>query len=477
MAWVAGLERKDGNAALALTVIFSAGWGFAFGFARPIGMLAVGVALFIVLYAFAPPMWQWCAFFGVASAVPLAYLSVPQWMQTLTPWPFLLVIILIGHLLRGDFLFSAAHHWRNGAAWTFIAWVAWLAVCVVVSDSRKVALGWLTSFGTLVVLPCVITFLRPDPVRRARAGWAWFGAALGLYAIAETFVFGYNPLAPIIYGHGGALEQDWGSYRATTTLGHPLNNGLYFSIGFVIALDFFNRGHSRWYLAAVLLNLGGVVATGSRGALIAVAIGFILVSGGGLSMLSSRKEGRGSSLHIRLGAGWALAVVAGSVIPVLMSTRLQSAEAARSGAFRLRQIPVALDAVDSSPIVGVGPGVASDSHASLLRGIGGAGAFESFWLEVAVGSGIVGLTLCVLFFATIVGRSLRRADWGGAAVVVTWLVNATSVNAFEGTRSEQYILGFALAVALAGYGAPVSRGGRLRFGRWAANERVVEGGI
>jgi O-antigen ligase len=266
----------------------------------------------------------------------------------------------------------------------------WLVVTVVASPYRAITVGWFVSFATLVLLPALLATRDPEVRHTVSRTWIAVAAVLGAYALVEAFVLQANPLFDALYANGprGELVQKWSIYRATTSLGHPISNGGFFAIAVPLALGAALRHRSGPAAAAAVLAAGGVVASGSRGALAAMLAGAAVVV---------LRPTPGVSRSAGAAAGKALGVMALVATLVLgaayLAARDASGEGADSAAFRVTQVPVALQSVATSPVFGTGPGAASYSQESLLSRIGGAGAFESFWLELVVGAGVPGLLL------------------------------------------------------------------------------------
>jgi O-antigen ligase len=331
------------------------------------------------------------------------------------------------------------------APWLVVAFAAWLGLSVGASSYRQIGIGWLISFVALVVLPALMGRSDPEVRRVVQGTWILLAAVLGVYALLETFVLHANPLYGPLYAAAPGthrLTQIWGVYRATTSLGHPVENGVFFAVAVPLALGRAMARRSPAAVLAALLALGGVIASASRAALYAAIVGAVLV----LASPAKRFVGARRAGIIRL-AGLAVVVVTLTVGVLYVQSRAGSAEAIRSSTFRSSEVTIAVQAVESQPLLGSGPGAASFSHQSQLHG-SGAGAFESFWLELAVGAGLPGLLLGVCVLLTALVSALRGGAADVAGALLAYLVAASAYNAFEGGRQEFLELGLLLAMAL-----------------------------
>ena len=415
-------------------------------------VLVLGLALAGVLLLLVRERTLWALALVIFAALPLAYLPVPDVLLTLTPPALVLLVLLLRVLVDPS---SPALRRVSGPAVLVLAFAGWLAVAVAASPYRAITVGWFVSFATLVVLPALLATRDAEVRQVVSRTWVAAAAVLGAYALVETFLLQANPLLDALYADGPrtALVQRWSIYRATTTLGHPISNGGFFAVAVPLALGAALRHGSAPAAAAAVLAAGGVVASGSRGALAAMLAGAALV------LLRPTPGARRPAAAL---AGRALGVVAVLAVVVLgavyLAGRDASGEGSASAAFRVAQVPVALDGVATAPVLGTGPGAASFSRESLLSRIGGAGAFESWWLELVVGAGVPGLVLGAAVLAAAAASALRSGAPDVAGAVVAWTVGASSVNALEGGRPQGLLLGLVLAMALSGSGRSTSGG-------------------
>lgn len=435
---------------VAFPLVLASTVGVAVGGSDLLGAAVVACLLGVAVVLMAPRHWQWAGLLVAASLVPLSDLGVPSALTTLTPWAAVLGLMVLG--ITWPRPLPTAAPARCTVA-LLVLFSGWLCVSALLSQERTVSIGWLIAFLSLALLPPLLAFVDPHGVSSLRSAWIVMGGLLGTFAMIESFILQSNPIAGVLFAGSGLSGDNWSVYRATTTLGHPLTNGMYFSISCGLALFEFTRGRSRWHLLAASLSLGGAVASGSRGSVLAVLLTIVIALLPTRPALRPEVRVAGRKVLLLL-----LLILGAGTAVVVLSARVASSEGSESSAFRVAEIPVALDAMRDGPPFGLGPGVASMSYEGLLRQIGGAGAFESYWLELGVAAGVGGLMLGISTMAAFLLWGSVNRDWGGVAALAAWLVSASLTNAFEGGRAENLYLGLILAMVIVG---PAS-GGRAR---------------
>jgi hypothetical protein len=416
------------------------------GMALALGPLPAAAALVAVLAAFgllaAPRYWLWSGALCVSALIPIEALPVPHALVVANPAMFVVIVLALRTILGG----RSTPFWMGPQVWLLLAFTGWLLVSVVLSIQKGTAIGWMISFLILVVLLTLVGFGDRRAGRIAETTWIVLGAVLGAYALIEAFVLHANPLLGGIYASGpGDLTQHFAIYRATTTLGHPVGNGLFFVAAVPLALGrVVARDRVRWHLLATALAAGGVVASGTRTAFIGALVSGAVVLFGPSS----------AKLRNRGGVGVRLAVAIAMVLTLAfgvwyLAARNNSAEGESSSSFRSTMITVAEQGVTESPLVGVGPGLAAVRWRAELTGTNGAGAFESMWLEMVVGSGVPALLLGFAVFGTAIGTALRSRATPAAAAMIAYLVTASGFNVWEGGRPGMVRMGLLLVMCLA----------------------------
>jgi hypothetical protein len=281
----------------------------------------------------------------------------------------------------------------------------------------------------------------PEFTLRQRSFAASLVFVLALAAIIERYVLADNPLMGGLYRQATAWDaaHSWSHYRSTTTLGHPEVNGAIFAAGSSLILAQImlaskgSASRTQWFQWVVFWV--AVVATGTRGSLIAGAAGNIVAY---LSV--SRK---GYSLR---SFGVALALVTATSVGVLsLASRSSSGEASTSYAYRTQTIPDTVLSSWGTGVFGVGPSLAQKWRTRI--GFPPERALESAWAEAAVSLGAIGMVLMLLSLGAIVARGLERPKSAPeAAALVTLLVAFSVFNALD--RNP----GMLVVVSLLGWG-------------------------
>lgn len=310
----------------------------------------------------------------------------------------------------------------------------WMTILTTRAGDPK----WVGAFTVSVLVPCML----PMSERAHLLLRTWFrhlATFVGTYAIIEGFLLKRNPLLDWAYLNAGdnSIDQsNWSVYRATTTLGHPLNGGLFLAAAAMFCLHH-ALGHRRkrdWISVAIVI--AGLGATGSRAALLAFAGGaFILI---GHRSITQRKSNVVSTVIT-------LMLVAICLIPAAsyVGQRAKSAEAADSSAAREVLTTIAFDLFHQHPFIGIGPGtsdVAVASRNSLgLR-------LENSWLELLVSSGLITVAMFFSIVAWCVYSAFRRRDSGSAAALLVFAVCIGAFNFLEVQRSTLALMGLLFAL-------------------------------
>ena len=167
-----------------------------------------------------------------------------------------------------------------------MAWlVAWLVLVGVFSSLFGIRpVPSLVFLGPVVVLVAMPLALREMPAEDHRLlvrAWAWSAGVLSAYGLVE-FIAAKNLLDPWYALRCLPLVQKWDTYRITTTIGHPLVNGMFFSASFALfcwqLLDERSVIGRKAAVLGMAASLGATVLSGSRSALIATAFGGAVLS-------------------------------------------------------------------------------------------------------------------------------------------------------------------------------------------------------
>lgn len=394
---------------------------------------AVGIAVLLLLPRVVLPSLA----LALYALLPLDFLPIPDTALTLSP-SLVVVVVWMLRLRREEPTLRADADGRLWTAGTVVVG-ALLLVTSLHGDHLKTGLGWSLAFVVHVLL--VAAGLRRER-ERARAlvvtTWAALAGGLGAYAVLEVLVLQANPVLTATTALGGeGVEQVWAVYRATTTLGHPLENAAFFALGGVLALARAVRSGSWAYGAAVLGAVAGLAATGSRGPSAALLVGVLWIL--------AAEAGRVPRRRLLALAGALL--LAASAALVVQLGRSGSAEADSSTRYRSATAQQALDEIGSSPWLGVGAGASS-----VVKAEGGGSladlSYENGWLEAAISNGVPFLVLLIAAFGlAMVAAWRRRHVAAGAGIAVAVIVMGSS-NVLEGSREGLLRFGLLFGLAL-----------------------------
>ena len=319
-----------------------------------------------------------------------------------------------------------------------------MAASSLQSVSRQDSSAWLYLWICGVAVPVVATVCFRADIGPVKEVFGLACSCLGVLALVEVLLLKSNPLLDAIWREAGGTnpipEWSWSVYRATTTIGHPVSNGIVFSTASLLAIGQFGITRRRQWVACAVCCSAGAIASGARGSILAIAtgLGFILAVMvlGGRRYAGIRRRLLGAVL---IGVTVFLAVTA-----VVLAGRLASQEAAQSSMARESRAAVAITAVRGRPLLGAGPNTASVVVGAVLPG---QGAFEDAWLELAVASGVVGAAVVMAAIGVAVGRAARLMRLGVAGALVAFTVDAATANILEGHPGTLVLLGLLLAAA------------------------------
>jgi O-antigen ligase len=302
---------------------------------------------------------------------------------------------------------------------------------------------WSLSFVALVIGPIVAAFYDPDGLKIALRTWILLASLCGSYAGVEAFVLHRNPLFDWAYHSAPSpLIQQWGVYRATSTLGHPLTNAAFFStaIPLAIGIGMKERHTGGKYIFAVIPCSIGLLATASR----AASLGAIIGTAFTLLLLFQARDDRHRGL-----LRFCLVLLAFSAVTLLASgglvERTTSAEANTSYAYRSESFQAGKQLLAASPITGFGPGLGDLAKLRYVNDGHLQAGLENSWMEIAVGSGIPGLLLVISLVTLALRRNVRRKEWGLCGALTVYLFTAATSALLE--QQQPYLLLFGLLLA------------------------------
>jgi hypothetical protein len=227
------------------------------------------------------------------------------------------------------------------------------------------------------------------------------------------------------------------SFRVSTTLGHPLNNGLFFSTASLIVGKELLIGKIRpLYLASFILSLLGLLSSGSRAASVALIAGLILVT---LSSWSNIQTGKRLAFTIAS----PLVVFIIFVSPWMQSFlfRVDSAEGQSSGTYRMELLQWTDYFWRYFSTSGTGPGTSGTTWPLL----GNTAPLENGLLQLWVSLGLIpGLFFITALFIV----AMRNFTWDFSPLIILLpiLFYIPTTNFLE--DSSSYLAFFSMAVLL-----------------------------
>jgi hypothetical protein len=340
-------------------------------------------------------------------------------------------------------------------AMLFGAWVV-VSECFAPFHTNR-GLEWCVVVEVTLVLAVVWTPAGID-IRKLRSLFLAITTVLGIYALLEGFVLHSDPLFGRLFDHTlwWARRRFDTSYRITTLLGQPLDNGLVFSAAAVLAASELMGRRDKVVVALVRLAIlsGAVVATHERGSAVGLAVGVLAV----IMFTRRQRYSNGRTLTLRR-----VVLLAGATIGVVifisaLRGRDESSQGRASASIRTAVIARTTDALHGMEPFGAGPGeVDSDLVAKHLTTVTSPTVapdnspnvtLEDSYAEIVVDLGPIGALLGVLLLAAIVFAGLRTPLLvGETAALVTLLIDIGGYNAIEGQRSVLVLISL-LSVAI-----------------------------
>lgn len=326
--------------------------------------------------------------------------------------------------------------------------------------------AWLITATVAMVLTIMMP---PDGLspQRLRKMFLAITTPLAIYGVIEGFVIHKNILFQPILEHTvwwrGVHTSV--SYRITTILGHPLVNATIFSVAAILtATDWLEkREHPYREGARLLVLIGAVVATHSRGAAVGLAVGLIFV------FMFTRIRHR-AAVARRL-AFMMCALIASTLLIVGVRARDESTEGQKSAATRIAVLTRAAETLHENEPFGVGPDE-SDAYRSLMRLPGYETPLENSYAQLAVSLGPIGTLLFVGLLMAVVVVGLRGgAAVGEALALLTLLIDIGGYNAIENYRPLLIVIALLLVAILTGRISMI-RTRRMR-GRAVVNGAIV----
>lgn len=390
------------------------------------------VALCILPYRFLPS-----AMLVAGALVPVAYVAITPYDRFSGPATVVILVWLVRSIGRP----------RSTRAPTVLS-VAFGSALVVLLFYSVVTIdlpGSVAWASTAVVMVGGVAYAatRTDhsalgPLVRT---WLVLGCLLGVFAVIE-FVTHANPLSTFYASNPYPIVQEWSVYRVTTTLGHPLMNGLFFAVTAVVACRFVVRRDEVVPLplaaACAFLSTTGAVLSASRGAILGLAAGcsvIVLATLMGARMSLSRKLTYGAVLGVGALGAW--------LSPVIQA-RSGAREAASSSEYRTVVLNAALHELDVGHYLGSGAGT------SQLR-LAYAGidlTLENSWAQLALSLGVPGVVAVIGLFLAIMMTGARRRALEVVSGTATFIIVMGTFNVIESNVQSLFVMSGLVAVVL-----------------------------
>jgi hypothetical protein len=315
----------------------------------------------------------------------------------------------------------------------------WVVIETVVSQFRSTSEAWTLDFLVLVAAPALILPGWKVAQQRVERTWLVLGGLLGAYGLIEL-VLAHNPIYGSLYASGGYVATPGSGYRITTTLGDPLVNGVFFAVATLLGAGRLLERPQRWEWAATVLAAAGMIATGSRGAALALAIGLVIVLVVRLNPFNPAVTRR------KLLGAFAVVAVLAAVGGVYVGRRAGSVEAAASTATRLATYQVGGNLLTRYWPLGAGPGVTDELAMSMPVGEFQRGV-ESSAYEIAIELGLPGTILVCGLLLAVCFSSIRRRPELAAAIIAFYVASAT-FNLLDESRAAMVMWGLLIGVGI-----------------------------
>lgn len=315
---------------------------------------------------------------------------------------------------------------------------AWLLISTFLEGGGETSVGWTMSFVASVLLPLLVIDARVEARLLARA-FLVLGAVVGVYLLIEM-VLGGSPLYGGLATIAGGVEREFAFsvYRAHAAFSHPLFAAAFLTVPAALGIGMWLTSGRWWPLIAGALAAAGIVATVSRGSILAlgVAVGFALL----ISPVFIGWQNVTRWLQL-------LGLTALGGIAVLnfgpLAERADSIESQLSAGVRERAIGVAVEAAEHSGWIGTGPGT-SGVTGRLFDTI----IIENSLLQLLISVGIPGVLLFLAFLAALMWQAWTQLNLGVVLAIIAYLVSISGFNSLDAVRSMHVVIGFLVLLAV-----------------------------
>ena len=402
----------------------------------------IGVVFIVGVLAFVPVRTLPAIALLVSLLIPAEAAFLPKLLEGAA----LGVVPLAIWMIRARGRLRAPRHLRCLA----VLFGAWLIASEIFAPLRtKHGVEWFVVVEITLVLAIIKT---PSGfgIRDVRSLFLRVTTVLGIYALVEGFILHFNPLFSSLFEH----TNWWGnqrfnaSYRVTTLLGHPLDNGLVFSAAAVLAASEVMERRDKMAMPLVRLAIlvGAVAATHERGSVIGLAVGWMIV------MLFTRAQrhskARGQSVRrVVLLTG---AVVGVAVLISGLQARSESSQGRASALVREAVVARTTEALHGIELFGAGPGEV-DSYREIKHLGTSSVTLENSYAEIVVDIGPIGALIGVILLLAIVITGLRTPLMvGETAALAAILVDIGGYNAIQGQRPVLVIISLLIISIITG---------------------------
>jgi O-antigen ligase len=322
----------------------------------------------------------------------------------------------------------------------------WCLVATLFSVDKRSSIEW-----TLALVVSVAVFaLTASRDRRAldhlRDTWIVLAAVLGAYALVEAELLHRNPLFAGTYAGSSASAftqyTTWTTYRATTTLGHPLLNSTFFAAAVGFSMGSYVKTGSRRIALAGGLASAGVLVTASRSGLI--ALGAAVLGAGVVALLDPTTRRRAFQSLVVIGV---VAAAAGTTLAATTLSRSSSREGASSISARTSLFQEGLALARQRPVTGFGPGALLTASRQFTSDQT-PGNYEDSYLETAISAGVIGLVLLLAVVLSLLARTFAARDAAAFGALASYLVSAGAFNLLQGYMPALFLLGALAAISL-----------------------------
>lgn len=329
------------------------------------------------------------------SFTPIPYLTLDSRFHALSPINLFLLIILIRGLNKVSI-----------SAKTSSIFIFGLLAAL---SSYSIFPGRSTAWSALLIIALLTFKIKDLPIHRELFFLTIRNLTIILTVISVIEYFIKSSIFNLQYPKIWSGEKYWAIWRTTSTLGHPINNGLFFCL----LLSFFCIPIAQKHIKSgqlILLKailLANVLTTGSRSALLAALV--ILV-------ISSLHKDIFTENNFSKYLLWSLSLLA--TIPLLQQFlfRQNSREGTESVEYRLDTFRSFGELIQFIPTFGFGPGMGSQGY----RFLGNNGIMESGIGQIILGFGVtISIFIFVVLAIVIISSAIKHKTVFFSAIPIT----------------------------------------------------------